>query len=58
MPCASKVIVSENNTYASIRIHQERDYPGRTIGTSFCRTEAVRRAMLSLTAGWEAVYDP
>lgn len=30
-----KVIVSENRIYASIRIHQERDYPGRTVGTSF-----------------------
>jgi acetolactate synthase-1/2/3 large subunit len=30
-----KVILSENGIYASIRIHQERDYPGRTIGTSF-----------------------
>lgn len=30
-----KVIVSENGVYASIRIHQERDYPGRTVGTGF-----------------------
>jgi acetolactate synthase I/II/III large subunit len=30
-----KVIVSENNTYGSIRIHQEQGYPGRVIGTSF-----------------------
>ena len=29
-----KVILSENKTYGSIRIQQERDYPGRTIGTS------------------------
>ncbi len=29
-----KVILSENRTYGSIRIQQERDYPGRTIGTS------------------------
>jgi acetolactate synthase I/II/III large subunit len=34
-----KVIVSENNAYASIRIHQERDYPGRTVGTSFCNPD-------------------
>ena len=27
------MIVSENRSYGSIRIHQERDYPGRTIGT-------------------------
>lgn len=30
-----KVIVSENSIYGSIRIHQEREYPGRIIGTSF-----------------------
>jgi acetolactate synthase-1/2/3 large subunit len=29
-----KVIVAENRSYASIRIHQERDYPGRTVGTT------------------------
>jgi acetolactate synthase I/II/III large subunit len=30
-----KVILSENRTYGSIRLQQERDYPGRVIGTSF-----------------------
>ena len=30
-----KVIVSVNGIYGSIRIHQERDYPGRPSGTSF-----------------------
>lgn len=41
-----KVILSENGSYASIRIHQERDYPGRTIGTSFTNPdfEAMGRA--------------
>ncbi len=28
-----KVILSENNTYGSIRAQQESEYPGRTIGT-------------------------
>jgi acetolactate synthase-1/2/3 large subunit len=28
-----KVILSENKTYGSIRVQQEREYPGRTIGT-------------------------
>ena len=32
---APKVIVAENRSYGSIRIHQERFYPGRTSGTSF-----------------------
>jgi acetolactate synthase-1/2/3 large subunit len=30
-----KVIVSDNGTYASTRIQQEREYPGRVVGTSF-----------------------
>lgn len=30
-----KVIVSENRIYGSIRIQQERNYPGRIVGTSF-----------------------
>lgn len=34
-----KLILSENGIYASIRIHQERDYPGRTIGTSFANPD-------------------
>ncbi|QCI67162.1 thiamine pyrophosphate-binding protein [Phreatobacter stygius] len=34
-----KVIVSENRIYGSIRIHQERDYPGRVSGTSFANPD-------------------
>ena len=30
-----KVILSENGSYASIRVQQERHYPGRVLGTSF-----------------------
>lgn len=30
-----KLILSENGTYASIRIQQERDYPGRRVGVDF-----------------------
>ena len=30
-----KVIVSENCAYGSIRVNQERRYPGRTVGTGF-----------------------
>lgn len=29
-----KVIVSDNSSYGSIRIHQERDYAGRAVGTT------------------------
>jgi acetolactate synthase-1/2/3 large subunit len=34
-----KVILSENGSYGSIRLHQERDYPGRTVGTSFANPD-------------------
>lgn len=34
-----KVILSENRIYGSIRIHQERDYPGRVSGTSFANPD-------------------
>jgi acetolactate synthase-1/2/3 large subunit len=30
-----KVIVAENGVYGSIRVHQERQFPGRTTGTGF-----------------------
>jgi acetolactate synthase-1/2/3 large subunit len=32
---AIKIIVSENGIYGSIRIQQERGYPGRSVGTGF-----------------------
>lgn len=28
-----KIVVASNGTYGTIRLHQERDYPGRTVGT-------------------------
>ena len=34
-----KVIVSENGIYGSIRIHQEREYPGRISGTGFANPD-------------------
>jgi acetolactate synthase-1/2/3 large subunit len=34
-----KVIVSENRSYASIWIQQERDYPGRAIATTFANPD-------------------
>ena len=36
---ALKVILSENGIYGSIRVHQERDYPGRSVGTSFANPD-------------------
>jgi len=34
-----KVIVSENRCYASIMMQQERDYPGRSVGTTFANPD-------------------
>jgi acetolactate synthase-1/2/3 large subunit len=34
-----KVILSENGIYASIWIHQEREYPGRIVGTTFANPD-------------------
>jgi acetolactate synthase I/II/III large subunit len=34
-----KVIISENNSYGSIRIHQERDHPGRVSGTDLANPD-------------------
>jgi acetolactate synthase-1/2/3 large subunit len=34
-----KVIVSENRCYASIMMQQERDYPGRSVGTAFANPD-------------------
>jgi len=34
-----KIILSENGMYASIRIQQERQFPGRNIGTSFANPD-------------------
>ncbi|SEC03383.1 acetolactate synthase-1/2/3 large subunit [Rhizobiales bacterium GAS188] len=45
-----KVILSENHIYGSIRIHQEREYPGRTIGTSFANPDF---ALIAKAFGFE-----
>ena len=34
-----KVIVSVNGCYGSIRLHQERQYPGRVVGTGFANPD-------------------
>jgi acetolactate synthase I/II/III large subunit len=46
-----KVIVSENRSYASIWIQQERDYPGRTIATTFVNPDL---AMIGTAFGFTA----
>lgn len=39
-----KVIISENNSYGSIRIHQERDHPGRVSGTDLANPDLAQWA--------------
>jgi len=37
-------VLANNNCYASIRIHQDREYPGRHIGTSLCNPDFAKVA--------------
>lgn len=39
-----KIIISENNAYGSIRIHQERDHPGRVSGTELINPDLAKWA--------------
>jgi acetolactate synthase I/II/III large subunit len=45
-----KLIVSENRSYASIWIQQEREYPGRTVATTFINPDL---AMIGAAYGFE-----
>jgi acetolactate synthase I/II/III large subunit len=45
-----KVILSENRSYASIWIQQERDYPGRAVGTMFANPDL---ALIGRAFGFE-----
>jgi acetolactate synthase I/II/III large subunit len=45
-----KVILSENRSYASIWIQQERDYPGRPVGTMFANPDL---ALIGRAFGFE-----
>jgi acetolactate synthase I/II/III large subunit len=45
-----KVIVSENRSYASIWIQQEREYPGRAVATTFTNPDL---AMIGAAYGFE-----
>jgi acetolactate synthase I/II/III large subunit len=48
-----KVILSENRSYASIFIQQERDHPGRTIATTFANPDL---AMIGAAYGFEVTH--
>lgn len=39
-----KIVISENNSYGSIRIHQERDHPGRVSGTDLANPDLAQWA--------------
>jgi len=45
-----KVILSENRSYASIWIQQERDYPGRAVGTMLANPDL---ALIGRAFGFE-----
>jgi acetolactate synthase I/II/III large subunit len=48
-----KVIVSENRSYASIWIQQEREYPGRPVATTFTNPDL---AMIGAAYGFEVTH--
>jgi acetolactate synthase I/II/III large subunit len=48
-----KVILSENRSYASIWIQQEREYPGRAIATTFANPDL---AMIGAAYGFEVTH--
>jgi acetolactate synthase-1/2/3 large subunit len=48
-----KVIVSENRSYASIWIQQEREYPGRPVATTFTNPDL---AMIGASYGFEVTH--
>jgi acetolactate synthase I/II/III large subunit len=50
---ALKVIVSENRSYASIWIQQEREYPGRPVATTFTNPDL---AMIGAAYGFEVTH--
>ena len=45
------VVVVDNGTYGTIRMHQERDYPGRVSGTALTNPDFVQ---LARAYGWHA----
>lgn len=55
-------VVSNNGSYGTIRLHQEKDYPGRTIATSLTNPDFARMAesfgALGLTAATDDQVRP
>ena len=37
-----KIVVSDNRTYGTIRLHQERDFPDRVVGTDLANPDFAR----------------
>jgi acetolactate synthase-1/2/3 large subunit len=56
---ALKVVLAENGIYGSIRLHQERAYPGRVSGTSFSNPDltTIGRAFGFTTTRLETMAD-
>ncbi|MEO1191625.1 MAG: thiamine pyrophosphate-binding protein [Pseudomonadota bacterium] len=47
-----KIVVSDNSSYATIRLHQERDFPTRTIATDLANPDFVRWAEAFGAKAW------
>ena len=59
------IVVVDNGTYGTIRMHQERDYPARVSGTALTNPDFVQLARaygwhaerVEATSGFEAAFD-
>ena len=53
--CDMIVIVVDNGTYGTIRMHQEREYPGRVSGTTLHNPDFA--ALARAYGGWAATVE-
>jgi acetolactate synthase I/II/III large subunit len=53
--CDLIVIVIDNGTYGTIRMHQEREYPARVLGTNLANPDFA--ALARAYGGWAATVD-
>jgi acetolactate synthase-1/2/3 large subunit len=53
--CRMLVIVVDNGTYGTIRMHQEREYPARVSGTTLANPDFA--ALARAYGGWAATVE-
>jgi acetolactate synthase-1/2/3 large subunit len=53
--CKLLILVIDNSSYGTIRMHQEREYPGRVAGTDLANPDFA--ALARAYAGWAATVE-